>query len=141
MWTGTLDSNVREHMLSTTLELGAVPNRNRSNNEQPRLDTDGPVLIVVMRVVSGFFSFSTDILDMTLRGDPSGISKIARYCYVSCLPDFFLLLPTPSGTLSPPLSTMLGWGGIFFNDLLQSITIPLKVLINIIYVERKNKVL
>ena len=32
-------------MLSTTLELGAVPNRNRSNNEQPRLDTAGPVLI------------------------------------------------------------------------------------------------
>ncbi len=115
MWTGTLDSNVREHMLSTTLELGAVPNRNRSNNEQPRLDTAGPVLIVVMRVVSGFFSFSTDILDMTLRGDPSGISKIARYCYVSCLPDFFLLY---ADTLRHPLPSTqhyVGMGGVFFS--------------------------
>ena len=96
MWTGTLDSNVREHMLSTTLELGAVPNRNRSNNEQPRLDTAGPVLIFgEIRV--GF----RKLLDIAM-------------CPISPI------LYTPADTLRhplPPLSTMLGWGGLFSIDL------------------------
>ena len=56
-----------------------------------RLDTDGPELNVVMRVVFGTLLHITDILDMTLQGDPSGIAKIAINCYVSCLPDFFSL--------------------------------------------------
>ena len=110
MWTGTLDSNVREHMLSTTLELGAVPNRNRSNNEQPRLDTAGPVLIFgEIRV--GF----RKLLDIAM-------CPISPICFS---------MPIPSGIwcgrshnrphCSPPtldLSTMLGWGGLFSIDLL-----------------------
>ena len=70
----------------TSLELSAVGNRNRSNNEISRLDTAGPELNVVMRVV--YLLGSEFILDMTLRGGSSGITKIAIYCYVSCLPDF-----------------------------------------------------
>ena len=106
MWTGTLDSNVREHMLSTTLELGAVPNRNRSNNEQPRLDTAGPVLIFgEIRV--GF----RKLLDIAM-------CPISPICFS---------MPIPSGIwcgrshnrphCSPPLLiSALCWdGGVFFS--------------------------
>ena len=43
---------------------------------------------------------NTDILDMTLQGDPSGIAKIAINCYVSCLPDFFFFRNLNMETIS-----------------------------------------
>ena len=92
MWTGTLDSNVREHMLSTTLELGAVPNRNRSNNEHDS---------------TRHCWTSSDF-----RGDPCGISKIARYCYVSYLPYFVYPRRYPPAP-SPPTQHYVGMGGLF----------------------------